>query len=345
MLHEKYMKRCIQLAKNAEGLAYPNPMVGSVIVHENKIIGEGWHKKAGEAHAEVNAIASVKDKSLLTRATIYVSLEPCSHFGKTPPCSDLIIQHKIPNVVIGIQDPFSKVSGRGIQKLQQAGCHITLGVLEDACYELNKRFFTFHTKKRPFIILKWAQSDDGFLAPLQQEKRKPVWLSNSYSKQLVHRQRSIEQAILVGTNTAIKDNPALTTRDWFGNTPLRVIVDKENKIPTESYIFDGEHNTLIFTNTPKINQHNISYIKVENNTNLSTQICNHLHTIGVQSIIIEGGKKTLEYFIENNLWDEAYVYKTNNIYLKHGIFAPVLKKTAYSCKQIKNNTLSLFKND
>ena len=345
MSHEKYIKRCIQLAKNGNGNVYPNPMVGSVIVYQGKIIGEGWHQKAGEAHAEVNAINSVKDKSLLPHSTIYVSLEPCSHFGKTPPCSDLIIQHKIPNVIIGIQDPFSEVSGRGIKKLKEAGCDVVVGVLEKECFELNKRFFTYHIQKRPFIILKWAQSADGYLAPLQQNNRTPVWLSNTYSKQQVHKQRSIEQAILVGTDTVIKDNPSLTTREWYGNNPVRIIIDRNDRIPLDSTIFNGTVKTIIFTNSIKENIANIDFVHIENSNDLLTQICNYLHHIGIQSLIIEGGKKTLETFIKKGLWDEAYVYKATYVYLKDGIFAPAIKKPNSGQKEIHNNFLFLFKND
>ena len=216
-IHEKYIRRCIELAKNGLGTTHPNPLVGSIIVYKDEIIGEGWHKKAGEPHAEVIAINSVKDKSLLPKATIYVSLEPCSHFGKTPPCCDLIIANIIPNVVIGTMDPFAKVAGNGIKKLVEAGKNVIVGILEDECNELNKRFFTFHNKKRPYIILKWAESLDGFIAPLTKVKKEPVWITNDYSRQLVHKWRSEEQAILVGTNTIIDDNPSLTTRDWTGN--------------------------------------------------------------------------------------------------------------------------------
>ena len=228
--HEKYMARCIQLAKNGLGTTYPNPLVGSVIVYNGKIIGEGWHKKAGEAHAEVNAINSVKDKTLLAKSTIYVSLEPCSHYGKTPPCADLIAYHKIPNVIIGTIDPFAKVAGNGLKKLMEAGSKITLGVLEKECKELNKRFFTFHEKKRPYIILKWAETQDGFIAPLEQESGKPFWITSPESKKRVHKWRTEEAAILVGTKTVELDNPSLTARLWKGEQPLRVVIDKSMKL-------------------------------------------------------------------------------------------------------------------
>ena len=233
------MLRCLQLAKNGLGSTYPNPMVGSVIVYEDRIIGEGWHQQAGQPHAEVNAVNSVNDQSLLDKATIYVSLEPCSHFGKTPPCSDLIIAKGIKKVVIGTVDPFAEVAGRGIKKLIDAGCEVLVGVLEQECQQLNKRFFTFHQKKRPYIILKWAESLDGFIAPEAKSRssREPVWITNSYSKQLVHKWRAEEQSILVGTKTVEADNPSLTTRDWSGKSPTRIVLDRELKISEESCCF------------------------------------------------------------------------------------------------------------
>ena len=243
-IHEKYIKRCIELAKNGLGTTYPNPLVGSVIVYNKEIIGEGWHQKAGDGHAEVNAINSVKNKSLLSKATIYVSLEPCSHFGKTPPCCDLIIANDIPNVVIGTIDPFAKVAGNGIKKLLEAEKNVTIGILEDECNELNKRFFTFHTKKRPYIILKWAESQDGFIAPLKREKQESVWITNEFSRQLVHKWRSEEEAILVGTNTVMEDNPTLTVRDWIGTNPIRIVLDQNNRITKEFHIFDNQAKTL-----------------------------------------------------------------------------------------------------
>jgi len=272
-IHEKYISRCIALAKNGLGTTYPNPMVGSVIVYDGKIIGEGWHKKAGEPHAEVNAINSVQDKSLLKKATIYVSLEPCSHFGKTPPCCDLIIKNKIPNVVIGTVDPNIKVAGNGIKKLIEAGIHVTIGVLEDECNELNKRFFTFHQKKRPYIILKWSESQDGYIAPLEKSEKKPVWITNIYSRQLVHKWRTEEQAILVGTQTVIDDNPKLNARDWEGNDPVRLVLDQNNRIPEENAVFDNQIRTIVFTkSTNAINKENTIFEVIDFKQNIATQI-------------------------------------------------------------------------
>lgn len=332
--HEKYIKRCIELAKNGLGTTYPNPLVGSVVVYNNEIIGEGWHRKSGEPHAEVNAINSVKDKSLLSKATIYVSLEPCSHFGKTPPCCDLIIAHKIPNVVIGTIDPFAKVAGTGIKKLIENGKNVTVGILEDECNELNKRFFTFHTKKRPYIILKWAESSDGFIAPLSKETQKPVWITNEYSRQLVHKWRSEEQAILVGTTTVIDDNPSLTTRDWSGNNPIRIVLDQNNRISKESHIFDNQAKT--FT----ISKENINF-----NNNMALEISNLLFNEGIQSLIIEGGRQTLQTFIDANIWDEARVFK-GEISLKEGTKAPIISGNETKKEQfLKDELLTFFNHD
>ena len=355
-IHEKYIKRCIQLAENGFGRTYPNPMVGSVIVHKNKIIGEGWHQKSGEAHAEVNAINSVKDQSLLKASTIYVSLEPCSHFGKTPPCSDLIIAKGIKKVVIGTVDPFSEVSGRGIKKLLEAGCEVMVGILEKECQELNKRFFIFHLKKRPYIILKWAQSEDGFIAPVIQnpEERKPVWITNKYSSQLVHKWRSEEQAILVGTNTAVADNPKLNTRTWMGNNPVRIVIDQHLRISEESAIFDNSIKTIVVCgekmlqekkNQQKINLHkNLLFESADFNQNLAQQVCSILHTYDLHSVIIEGGTQTLQTFIDQNLWDEARVF-SGSVRFKKGVKGPEFSGKLISEEKIASDTLKIYRND
>lgn len=326
-IHEKYIKRCINLAQNGLGNTFPNPMVGSVIVYENQIIGEGWHKKAGEPHAEVNAIRSVKDKSLLKKATIYVSLEPCSHFGKTPPCCDLIIEHQIPNVVVGTVDPNEKVAGNGIKKLIAAGANVTVGVLEKECNELNKRFFTFHQQKRPYIILKWAQSQDGFLSPEKEieQDRKPVWITNAYSRQLVHKWRSEEQAILAGTQTVIDDNPKLNTRDWSGNNPVRVVLDQNNRIPKDSFVFNNTVKTIVFTKSEtNLSAENTNFEVIDFNQNIIPQILAVLHRNQIQSIIIEGGLQTLQSFIDENIWDEARIF-IGNISFEKGTKAPMIQ--------------------
>ena len=344
-IHEKYIKRCIELAKNGLGATYPNPLVGSVIVHRDSIIGEGWHQKAGAPHAEVNAVNSVKDESLLKKSTIYVSLEPCSHYGKTPPCSDLIIAKGIKKVVIGTVDPFAEVAGRGIKKLMEAGCEVQVGVLEKECQDLNKRFFTFHQKKRPYIILKWAQTTDGFIAPKIQEKREPVWITNQYSKQLVHKWRSEEQAILLGTNTAIADNPKLNTRLWKGENPVRVVIDKDLKIPQESALFDGTIKTIVLTeNVKSSGSNNLVFEKVNFQQNLPLQICEILYRHNLQSVIIEGGAKTLQTFIDNNLWDEARVFTGISEFHK-GVKAPEFSGKMFSKTTLERDTLKFYKND
>ena len=345
-IHEKYIKRCIELAQNGLGTTYPNPMVGSVIVYENQIIGEGWHKKAGEPHAEVNAIRSVKDKSLLKKATIYVSLEPCSHFGKTPPCCDLIIANEIPNVVVGTIDPNEKVAGNGIKKLIAAGANVIVGVLENECYELNKRFFTFHNKQRPYIILKWAESQDGFLAPEKElnQERKPVWITNIYSRQLVHKWRSEEQAILVGTQTIIDDNPKLNTRDWSGNNPVRVVLDQNNRISKDSFILDDSLKTIVFTKSEiSISAKNTTFEVIDFNQDVIPQILAVLYQNQIQSVIIEGGSQTLQSFIDINLWDEARIFIGKTTFEK-GIKAPFLTKKNTTKTHIENNELIHVRN-
>ena len=342
-IHEKYLSRCIQLAKNGLGSTYPNPLVGSVIVHNDKIIGEGWHRKAGEPHAEVHAINSVKDQSLLKESTIYVSLEPCSHFGKTPPCCDLIIAHKIPKVVVGTIDPFSKVAGSGIQRLRDNGCEVTVGVLEKECLELNKRFFTFHNKKRPYIILKWAESRDGFIAPLSKDTKAPIWISNEYSRQLVHQWRAEEQAILVGTQTVLDDNPKLDVRDWIGKNPTRIVLDRHVKIDSNYFVNDGKTKTMVITEQENlIESENVRAEIITFDNQLSQKIVDLVYRLGLQSIIIEGGKQTLQTFIDDRLWDEARVFVSHTI-LEKGITAPQLNRIGKITK-IKTDQLTIILN-
>ncbi len=331
-------------------------MVGSVVVHNNKIIGEGWHQKAGEAHAEVNAINAVEDQNLLKDATIYVSLEPCSHFGKTPPCSDLIIAKGIKKVVIGTVDPFSEVSGRGIKKLLEAGCEVLVGILEKECQELNKRFFTFHLKKRPYIILKWAQSEDGFIAPVIQnpEERKPVWITNKYSSQLVHKWRSEEQAIMVGTNTAVADNPKLNTRTWTGNSPVRVVIDQHLRVPEDSALFDKSIKTVVICSEKSLqekleqqkeNQHkNLIFESADFDLNFAPELSRILHEQELHSVIIEGGTQTLQTFINENLWDEARVF-TGEVQFGKGVKAPEFSGKLISEEKIASDTLKIYRND
>tara|TARA_R110002051_G_scaffold127537_3_gene201173 strand:+ start:10725 stop:11753 length:1029 start_codon:yes stop_codon:yes gene_type:complete len=341
--------RCIQIAENGLGITAPNPMVGAVIVYNDKIIGEGFTSTYGGSHAEVNAINSVIDKSLLKKATLYVTLEPCSHFGKTPPCADLIIKHQIPRVVVGILDPHEKVAGKGIQKLKDAGCEVIVGVLEKECRKHHKRFLTFQEKKRPYIILKWAESLDGFIAPIAQKRSKtlePFWITNKYSRQLVHKWRSEEQAILVGTKTVLEDNPKLDVRHWKGKNPIRIIIDRELKIDTSYHVLDGSIKTIVFTAISDISkfQKKTNYIQIDFSKNTASQICEKLHQYEIQSIIIEGGAQTLQTFINANLWDEAFIF-TGITSFKNGIKAPQFSGKLNSSVKIEQDILKTFVND
>ncbi len=352
-LHEKYIKRCIQLAKNGLGTTYPNPMVGAVIVHNNTIIGEGWHQKAGESHAEVHAINAVKNKELLKESSIYVNLEPCSHYGKTPPCSDLIVRSKIPKVVIGALDTNSLVEGKGVEHLKKNGCEVVVGVLEQDCIELNKRFYTFHNQKRPYIILKWAQTQDGFIDLKRKvdtdENAKPTWISNEYSRQLVHQYRTEEQAILIGTETAIKDNPTLNARNFSGNNPIRVVLDKSLRIPMHYNIFDGSVKTIVLVDKKTaVNQQyknipNLVLEPIDFKELVLEQLLDVLFKHEIQSIIVEGGKQLLDSFLKQHLWDEARIF-TGNIKFYEGIKAPQIEGNKISENIIFGDTLAIYKN-
>ena len=325
MTDQYYIKRALQIAKNGLGQTRPNPMVGSVIVLNDRIIGEGFTSKYGGSHAEVNAINSVADKTLLKEATIYVTLEPCSHYGKTPPCSDLIIHHQIPNIVIGCVDDNPEVAGKGIKKLMEAGRNVRVGVLEAECKAHHKRFFTFHNKKRPYIILKWAQSNDGFIAPKTKNEQKPVWITNTFSRQIVHKWRAEEQAILVGTTTVIKDNPTLNVRDWSGQNPVRIVLDRNNLLSDQYSVFNNDAETITFKD------HTIK------------AICNHLHKENINSVIIEGGSKTLQLFIDANLWDEARVFYGKTKF-NDGIKAPKFDGQLIKDTTILDDTLHIYTN-
>ena len=309
------MRRCIDLAKKGLGYTYPNPMVGCVIVYKGEIIGEGWHKKAGTPHAEVNAIASVKDKSLLAASTLYVSLEPCNHFGKTPPCSQLIVKHNIPKVVVGCVDPFDQVSGAGLQTLRSAGIQVIAGILEKECMATNKRFFCFHQKKRPYIVLKWAQSQDGFLAPNKEDRdeQAPVFLSTKEEQILVHQWRTEEQSIAVGAQTVVDDNPRLTARWVKGNQPIRLALDPHGRLEDHYRIFDKTALTHHLT---------LNTIQAERAHYLPS-VLTHLYQNNIQSVLVEGGRKTLDYLIQAELWDEARILATDKK-LGDGIAAPQL---------------------
>lgn len=311
------MRRCFDLATKGLGNTYPNPLVGSVIVYRDTIIGEGWHHKAGEAHAEVNAINSVKNKALLKESTLYVSLEPCNHYGKTPPCAHLIVENKIPRVVIGTVDPFKQVNGNGITTLKKAGIEVVMSSLKEEAISLNRRFFTLHQKQRPYLILKWAQSSDGFLAPLP-EKRKtksPVFLSTKEDQILVHQWRKEEEAILVGAQTVIDDNPQLTTRWINGRHPVRVILDPNQRIPKDAAVFSTHSPTYHLTNQL------LGLKKSSTPQQFLSSSLTFLAQQNISSLIVEGGKKTLEYFINASLWDEARIFKSTT-QLKEGIIAP-----------------------
>ena len=337
------MSRCLQLAKNGLPAAMPNPSVGAVLVVHDLIIGEGYTSTYGGPHAEVNAIAAVNNDKLLKKATLYVSLEPCSHFGKTPPCSDLIIAKGIKRVVVGTIDPFAEVAGRGIRKLIEADCDVTVGVLEKECLKINQRFFCFHQKKRPYIILKWAQTADKFIAPALAERhqRKPVWITSTYSRQLVHKWRTEEAAILVGTTTALQDDPKLNARSWNGKNPVRIVLDRNAKIPAESAAFDGSVQTFVLTEKPKTDSTNIRYYKMDFDQNLHQQICDLLYKENIQSLIVEGGTTTLQGFIDNKLWDEARIF-TGNTSFKKGVKAPKINGRLILVKSIGEDRLEIW---
>ena len=326
------MHRCLELAVKGLGNVAPNPMVGCVIVYNGAIIGEGYHQKYGEAHAEVNAIASVTDKNLLKESMVYVSLEPCSHHGKTPPCSDLLIAHKVKRVVIGCLDTNPLVAGKGIEKLRNAGIEVITGVLENEARELNKRFFTYHEKKRPYIILKWAQTKDGFISKIPPFTKEENWITNGESKKLVHTWRAQEQAILIGTTTALLDNPALTVRLTGGKNPIRILIDKDLKVPIASAIFSNEAETIVVTEKNQSSKNNIIYHQIDFTKDITTQILDFLYDKKITSLIIEGGAHTLQSFIDKGLWDEARIF-IGNKYFKTGIKAPVVNSNS-SCKQM-----------
>ena len=338
---EFFLNKCIEIARLGIGNVSPNPMVGSVIVYKGEVIGEGHHEKYGSNHAEVNAINSVEDKSLLSKSTLYVNLEPCSHFGKTPPCSDFIIKHKIPKVVIGCMDTYSEVDGTGIKKMRNAGIDVKIGIMEQESRDLNKRFFTFHEKKRPYIILKWAESKDGFIAPKNQTES--FWMTSNKSKKLVHKWRSEEDSILVGRITAEKDNPSLTVREVSGINPIRIVIDKDLKLSKNLNLFNSESETIIFNEIKSDNTSDNKYIKINFN-NLINNILIELYKQKIQSVIIEGGTTTLQSFIDENTWDEARIF-TTNIKLENGVKSPIIKGKKLSEIQIDTDCLKIIVND
>ncbi|SDM78686.1 diaminohydroxyphosphoribosylaminopyrimidine deaminase / 5-amino-6-(5-phosphoribosylamino)uracil reductase [Daejeonella rubra] len=334
------------MARLGAGSVSPNPMVGSVIVCDDQIIGEGYHMAYGQAHAEVNAIRNVFEnhanaKELLKRSTIYVNLEPCSHFGKTPPCADLIISNEIPRAVIGCRDPFDQINGKGIEKLKNAGIEVIENILTDKCLDLNKRFFTRIQKQRPYIILKWAQTTNGYFSPLDQSQK---WISSKEAKQLVHRWRSEEDAVLVGKNTALADDPKLNVRDWSGRDPVRIVIDRRLELPTDLNVFDQTQNTIIFNNIKTDIVGKIKYLELEDFDNLLPQlIAYQLYLMDIQSLIVEGGSKTLNLFLASGLWDEARVFISPQTW-EDGILAPELKGNASEVQNIGPDILKIWHN-
>ena len=344
-MDEQYMHRCLELAQKGEGFVAPNPMVGAVLVHEGKIIGEGWHQHYGEAHAEVNCINDAIAKgyeSCISNSTLYVSLEPCAHQGKTPPCDQLIIRYKIPCVVIGCRDPFPEVNGKGIEHLMQEGIDVKVGVLESECQNLNKRFFCFHQKHRPYIILKWAQSADGYIGSGTTER----WLiSNEQTNKLVHTWRGEEAAVIVGANTARLDNPLLTNRSGIGAQPMRIVLDRQLKLPHALHLFDGSVKTMVL-NEIKNEEGIVSYVKYNTDKNLVSALCDSLLEHKIQSVLIEGGSQLLSLFIQAGCWDEARVITNISMQMGKGVEAPeFIIETLDHVEKISADTISYYINN
>jgi diaminohydroxyphosphoribosylaminopyrimidine deaminase / 5-amino-6-(5-phosphoribosylamino)uracil reductase len=344
--HEKYMNLCLQLARKAFGNTYPNPLVGCVIVCNDTVIGQGFHEQAGLPHAEVNAIASVANKALLSQSTLYVNLEPCAHFGKTPPCSDAIIAHNIPRVVVGCTDSFHEVSGKGIEKMRAAGIDVLVGVCQDASRQLNARFFTFHEKKRPYIILKWAQTQDGFIDIASDLKidRKGLWITDEICKKQVHEWRAQEQAILVGTIAAEIDNPELTVRLVEGKNPLRLVIDLQNRLPHDLHVKDGSTPTIIYSAAHVPSRHNLEFVHIKTVENLWNEIFADLYNRNIQSLFVEGGALVLHDLIEKNVWDEMRVF-TGPGSFGRGVAGPVIMQKPESTEKMGNSELSFYYNN
>lgn len=337
------MNRCIQLARLGAGYVAPNPMVGAVLVHHDRIIGEGYHQVCGQAHAEVNCIRSVKedDRASIPHSTLYVSLEPCAHYGKTPPCTDLIIKNNIPKVVVGCTDPFPEVKGKGISILQKKGIEVIVGVLQNECVALNKRFFTFQTQHRPYIVLKWAQSANGRMA---RADRSRYAISNELSRRLVHKWRSEEASILVGTNTAFFDDPELTNRFWNAPQPVRLIVDMDLRLPSSLKLFNKEVPTIVFNKLKHEEEENLLYYQVTTDVNLIQQVVHALYQLKIQSVLVEGGAMLLQSFIEENMWDELRIITNEQLVMEEGIAAPVFSEASkISSHRLLNDRLDVYK--
>jgi diaminohydroxyphosphoribosylaminopyrimidine deaminase / 5-amino-6-(5-phosphoribosylamino)uracil reductase len=338
------MHRCIGLAKLGSGSVAPNPMVGAVLVYRDRIIGEGYHRQFGQAHAEVNCINSISSENmhLVEKSVLYVSLEPCAHFGKTPPCADLIIQKNIPVVVIGCRDSFEQVAGKGIQKLKAAGIKVITPVLELEALELNKRFFTFHNKHRPYIILKWAQTNNEKIAGDDYSR---LFISNEITNREVHRWRSSEAAILIGTNTALRDDPSLTTRFWQGGNPLRLVIDKELRLPSTLHIFDGNVKTIVFNTIQQEDMGQVLHYKIAKEKSFIAGVLEALYQLNIQSVLVEGGARLLQSFIDENYWDEARVITNRELEVTGGIHAPLLfNAEKVGTEQILTDTIHYYKN-
>ncbi|WP_299818722.1 bifunctional diaminohydroxyphosphoribosylaminopyrimidine deaminase/5-amino-6-(5-phosphoribosylamino)uracil reductase RibD [uncultured Pontibacter sp.] len=342
MPDELYMQRALELARLGSGFTSPNPMVGCVIVHDGQIIGEGWHQKYGGPHAEVNAVAAVEDKSLLPKSTVYVTLEPCSHFGKTPPCADLLISHGLRHVVICNTDPNPLVAGRGIKKLFDAGAQVKVGVLEEQGLELNKRFFTFHSQKRPFILLKWAETADGFIAGVNYAQHQ---ISGKLAQRLVHKWRSEEQAIMVGSRTALYDNPRLNTRLWSGQNPLRIVIDKQLQLPQHLHLFDKSQPTLVYNHVKQEEQENLYFVQLQAQDLLVPQVMQDLHKRNVLSVMVEGGTFLLDSLLQLGLWDEAMVFKSKYKTLGEGMKAPHIEANLHNIQTLGPDQLLHYLNN
>ncbi len=344
---EKYMQRCFELAQIALGDTYPNPIVGCVIVHEGKIIGEGYHQKCGEAHAEVHALHAVKNKALLKASDVYVSLEPCAHTGRTPACSDALIASKVKRIIIGCKDPFEKVNGKGIERMQNSGIQVVTSFLEEEARQLNRRFFTFHEKKRPYIILKWARTSDGFI-DFERKPGAPVypnWITDEYARMLVHKWRSEEAAIMVATDTARKDNPKLNVRDWKGNNPLRIVLDRRLGLSSDLHLFDGSVKTLVVTEeTPNKKLPGVEFLQVPFEGEFFYEaLFKALYEKGIQSVFVEGGAKFLQNLIDRNYWDEAREFIGTPLFLS-GVKAPIMRQLPVKETEISGNKLLYYTN-
>lgn len=340
---EMYMQRCLELAMQGIQEAAPNPMVGSVIVRDGKIIGEGYHMQYGGPHAEVNAVNAVENKALLKEATLYVNLEPCAHYGKTPPCSLLIIEHKIPKVVIGCVDTFSEVSGKGIERMKEAGVEVVTGILEEESRYLNRRFFTFHEKKRPYIWLKWAETLDGFIDKERNASEPASWITDEICRLMVHKMRAEESAIMVGTETAFKDNPSLNVREWTGKDPTRIVLDKNLRLPGSLALFDGSQPTLVYTSQSNSSRHNLEFISLDFTQDVIPQVLADLHKRKILSVIVEGGSQLLQSFIEENLWDEALKFVGPSQFGK-GVKGPIFSYNPLESNKIGNAQLFVYQN-